>query len=208
MQSLRPWHDPISGNWEQLSEQSLPVIHDAVLPQADRLIRRNRSAAVRYSLLVPGSRGATRLVGATGLLLVGGEKSPYCLAADLHLSGDQHVAKLTTPLLHNPAEISDTLRGLDSIPMSVQGGIDFGIGQGRQRTVWNAGRIGQPHHVFIAAPSERVVHGPSFRIIPCLPGGNAFVNHVSAGLFSHTASGRCPPPYYGRICVLTHLYNS
>src|SRR4051795_4372672 len=77
------------------------------------------------------------------------------------------------------------LRRLNSLFMALHGSINFRIGQGRQGTLRDAGWIVQPSHVLVAAPSERVVHGPTFGIIPRLPSSKALVDHVSAGPFSH-----------------------
>src|SRR5689334_22567894 len=65
---------------------------------------------------------------------------------------------------------------LDALVMALQGSVNFRIRQGRQGTFRDAGRIGQPGHVLVAAPSERVVHGPTFGIISRLPGGEALVD--------------------------------
>jgi hypothetical protein len=100
------------------------------------------------------------------------------------------------------------LRRLNSLLMPLHGSINFRIGQGRQGTLRDAGTIGQPCHVLVAAPSERVVHGPTFRIVPRLPSGEAFVNHVSAGLFSHGCF-RAMPASVLRFKLLSDLiYNS
>src|SRR3954466_3959221 len=86
--------------------------------------------------------------------------------------------------------------------MPLHGSIDFRIRQGRQGTFRNAGRIGQPNHVLVAAPSERVVHRPTFGIIPRLPSGKALVNHVSARLFSHGCVRAMPASVLGSDLVL------
>ena len=74
---------------------------------------------------------------------------------------------------------------LNSLFMPLHGSVNFRIRQGRQGTLRDAGRIGQPCHVLVAAPSERVVHAPTFGIIPLLPSRETLVDHVVAGPFSH-----------------------
>src|SRR4051812_42648080 len=100
------------------------------------------------------------------------------------------------------------LRRLNSLFMPLHRSIKFRIGQGRQGTLWDAGTIGQPCHVLVAAPSERVVHRPTFRIVPRLPSGEAFVNHVIARSFSHECFWAMPASVLLPTCSRNTVNNS